>query len=173
MNILLCGMPASGKTTVGKLLADQIEREFIDLDQLISKSHAFHSGKIMTCKEIVMEEGEPYFRKLEKGQISALVDVKKAVIALGGGSLCDHDNLRVIKSLGYLIYIRIPVDVLWERIKKRGMLSYLDKHNPEQSFYEIAKSREGLYKSAADITIDAGERSEKEIVDKLYNAFLM
>src|SRR5262245_26508820 len=71
-NIILCGLPASGKSTIGKMVAEAMEREFIDTDQLIEAAYTAKTGKQATCRQICHNHGEKYFRQLEDQQIAAL-----------------------------------------------------------------------------------------------------
>ena len=146
-NIFLSGFMGSGKSTLGKKLAQVFRKEFIDLDQYIENK----SGKLIP--DIFSELGEDEFRKLEKNCLHEIIKThSKAVISLGGGTICFFDNLETIKQNGLLVYIQLPPKVLAERIKKsknqRPLLQELkpedllktieDKLSARLKFYEQA-----------------------------------
>lgn len=149
MNLLFCGLPKSGKTTIGKLVSDKLGWSFIDTDQLIETSEG------LPCREVFKQKGEVYFRTIEKHHIASLQVTTNSVIALGGGSLCDPENLKAIKSLGCLIYLKVSPQLLWARMS--GTPPYAQT---EAAFYEMAKIRESLYETAADVTIENSSLEE-------------
>lgn len=160
MNILIIGLPSCGKTTIGKRLANLLSREFIDIDQRIIEKY----GKANSCRQICLEKGEDFFRALEKQQIKELIFAKNSVISLGGGSLCDPDNRQLITKLGLLLYLKASPQVLWKRLLERGIPSFLDQKNPEEAFTLLAKEREPLYASVAQLTIETNALTEQNIV---------
>jgi len=170
VNLILCGLPMSGKTTIGNKLAEQLERPFIDSDRLIEAVYAARKGKKLSCRLIFSQEGEFFFRELEKQQIRSLVSVTKSVIAVGGGTLIDKENTRILKMIGSLIYLKNNSSVLWKRVELRDMPTYLESDNPEKAFLAIAKLRIPIYEAAANITIDAEHSNEDEVVKKIIGA---
>jgi shikimate kinase len=171
MNMILCGLPMCGKTTIGKILADQMGWNFIDTDQLIEDSYAIKMHKRRSCREIAIQEGEPFFRLLEKQSISSLKAIKKSVIAIGGGSLCDPDSLNDLKKIGCFVYLKTPTDILLERMKLRGIYSFLDPANAHRSFEEMAKRRMPLYDSVANLTIETNTLGSEEIVSTIIRTY--
>lgn len=97
MNITLCGLPMSGKSTIGMLIAEKLNRKFIDTDRLIENTYNLTKNKKYTCRQIYFLEGEKVFRRLEDHQISSLKNTKNSIIAIGGGSLLNPDNIRILK----------------------------------------------------------------------------
>lgn len=164
MNIILCGLPLSGKTTVGKRLAEKIKWPFIDTDVLIEQAYGEKTEHLFTCRKIYRNEGEQPFRELERQQIATLKDTVSTVIAVGGGSLNEQENTKILRSIGQLVYLKVAVDVLWERMKKRGIPAYLNSNYPQKSFYELADTRVHQYEKAADFTIDTRFLNEEETV---------
>ena len=154
MNIILCGLPKSGKTTLGKLLAERLNWPFIDTDRLIENRYASQTNIKSSCREIYLHEGEKFFRALEKEAILSLERIKHTVIATGGGSLCDIDNIKVLESIGILIYLKTSLEVIWDRLKNKELPSYLHTTDPKASFYTLAESRIPLYEKWATFHID-------------------
>jgi shikimate kinase len=154
----------SGKTTIGKRLAKQLNWNFIDTDQLIEEAYLKKTGRLQSCPQIYIAEGGQRFRELEKEQIALLNCSSKSVIALGGGTLCDPDNLKVLQLAGDLIYLKTPTDIIWMKLQKDGIPSYLDRNNPEKDFYAVAEKRIPLYEQAADHIIETNHLNEEGIV---------
>ncbi len=167
MNIILCGLPMSGKTTIGTLLAAKLTCPFIDTDRLIEAAYTSQKGKNYSCRQIFLQEGEPFFRSLEKQQIASLTPTKKHIIAVGGGSLANPDNVKALQSLGCIVYLKAPLDIIWNRIKQGGIPAYLDPNDPEKAFYTLAETRIPTYEASAHITIDVGNLNKDEIVTRI------
>jgi shikimate kinase len=167
MNVILCGLPMSGKTTIGQMLADQLHWDFIDTDRLIEDSYAMKTGKKKTCRQIYFEEGEAIFRALEKQHISSLKSSKSCVIAVGGGSLGDPDNIETLKKIGSLIYLKAPFELLWQRIQLHSFPAYLTGDNPKKVFHDIAKKRSPIYEQAANFAVDTSGLNKQQILDEV------
>lgn len=167
MNIILCGLPMCGKTTIGRLLSKKLNLNFLDIDQLIENEYASKKGTTLSARQIYREEGEPFFREMEKNQINSLKEVKGMVIALGGGSLTDPENLNLIRSIGDIFYLKASPDYLWKRVEQRGIPAYLNPNQPSEAFHAMANKRIPLYERVSDIIIEIENLSEEEIVDKL------
>lgn len=148
MNIFLCGFMGCGKSTVGKILAQQLGYSFADLDEFIVNSEG------RTIPEIFSQNGEEYFRDLETNAIKAFADKDGYVIALGGGAVLRKENALAAKSQGEVVYIKADFETCFERIsgdKNRPLAASSDKN----SLYERYLSREELYSQAATITVFA------------------
>lgn len=145
-NIVLIGFMGCGKSTVGRLLASEVENAFLDTDDLIEKN----AGK--TIQEIFAEKGEEYFRELEVQTVQWLItDVNNTVISTGGGMLMHCDNLD---KVGKIVYLKVPFETILSRMNrselaKRPLLS--DQKEAEKKYHE----RSAIYEERADIIIDA------------------
>lgn len=164
-NIILCGLSMSGKTTCGRILAERLKWNFIDTDSWIEESYISKTGKGFSCRQIFRSEGEEFFRSLEKERIASLKDISGHVISLGGGALCDSSNQTTVKEMGCLIYLKVISSLLWDRMKKNGIPSYLDSENPRPYFDKLVESRRKIYEEAADITIDVGQLEVEDVVN--------
>ena len=147
-NIVLIGMPASGKTTVGKLVAERLGRTFIDTDDLIVAK----AGK--SIPNIFAQEGEAAFRTLESDVIREAGALTGAVIATGGGAVLRPENVTALKQNGRVFFLdRSP-----ERLSPgTGRPLFAD---PQQAF-QLYAQREPLYRAAADVTVDANGSAEE------------
>ena len=105
-NIVLIGMPASGKSTVGKIIADRLGREFIDTDDLITERIG------MPISDFIKAEGEARFRDTESEIIKELATKTSTVIATGGGAILRHENIKNLRYNGRLFFIDRPLESL-------------------------------------------------------------
>lgn len=105
-NLVLYGMPSSGKTTLGKILSQQLDKPFVDLDEYIAEKH----GK--SPSEIIQECGEQCFRQLEKAAVDEIAASYGKVISLGGGTVLDPTNVAKLKKNGVMIYVKRDLNLL-------------------------------------------------------------
>ncbi|SHN16848.1 shikimate kinase [Cyclobacterium lianum] len=147
--IVLVGMPGSGKSTLGRTLAEKLNCPFFDLDELIEKKEGTPIAAIFP------EKGEGYFRNLESLVLEETLDQKQAfVLATGGGAPCYNDNMSLINAKAISVYLDVPLNHILDRLNQtqievRPLFSgldtseiilklknmYVDRH----SFYEKAK----------------------------------
>lgn len=158
MNVILCGLPKCGKTTFAKLLAERVVRPFIDTDDLLMKAYLLNTGKSLSCRQIYLQEGEAFFRELEKQQIASLRGVNETIIALGGGSLDLLENREILLCLGRMIYLKTPLEIIAQRI---------DNHTLPLQLFSLANARIPLYEKAAHAIIETKALGKQEIVETL------
>lgn len=164
MNIILCGPPFTGKTTLGRLVAEQLQCEFKDTDHLLEKCYAKEKNIQMSCREIYRQEGEEIFRHYESRAVASLQDSQRCVIALGGGCL-NKTNSPLIKKLGSLLYIKTSLDILQKRLHSMALPAYLEKEkNPQEAYKKIVEARSIFYEKYADRIIDADSLSQFQII---------
>jgi len=156
-SIILIGMMGSGKTTVGKILADEINFKFVDSDDLIEKQE----DKSIT--DIFLSKGEDYFRELEKNLILKFKH-KSFVFATGGGLPVFNDNFDKLINIGTIVYLKTSFKELTNnRIKNNSTRPiYTDK----KAFENILKQREHVYNKAQFI-ISTDHKSPNEIVNEI------
>ncbi len=167
--IFLCGMMGTGKSVIGKLIAEQLKLPFHDLDILIEAEAGMKIPDIFDIK------GEPYFRELEYNLLSGFAGSGPGVLALGGGSLQNQDITDLVKNTGILIFIDTPMEILVKRLgknKKRPLIKNLDRDRLKQKIENLLKERLPFYRQA-HITIQSknmtpGETAN-EIIGKLSN----
>jgi shikimate kinase len=165
MMVYLIGMPASGKTTIGKQVAKKANFTFIDLDDVISTKEE------VSIKQIFQEKGEAYFREIESKYLKEVSQTKtNTVISLGGGTPCYYDNIDVILSSGKVFYINAPDYVIVSRIMrgvtKRPLFANLNEDELRDKVFQLVKEREPFYLKAHH-QIDAKTRSKKDIVEEI------
>ncbi len=141
-NIVLIGMPSSGKTTVGKEIANKLGRKFYDTDELIEQK----SGR--TIPEIIQTMGETHFRKLESDIVSEISKETGIVIATGGGVVLKEENINALSQNGRIYFLDRPIELLTptaDRPLTSTKEALLQKH----------KERYSLYLKSADVKLDA------------------
>ncbi|MBP3381000.1 MAG: shikimate kinase [Clostridia bacterium] len=144
-NIILIGMPGCGKSTVGVLLAKRLGYRYTDVDLLIQET----AGKRLF--EILRDDGEAYFTALEN-RVGASIDATRTVIATGGSMVYGKEAMRHLRSIGKVVYLRVPLAELTKRVNNfetRGILM-----RQGQTLSDIYAERTPLYEQYADITVD-------------------
>ncbi|MCC6548343.1 shikimate kinase [Candidatus Sumerlaeota bacterium] len=159
--VTLVGLMGSGKTTVGRILAETLGYSFLDTDEQIEKN----AGKKIS--KIFEESGEAHFRQLETQFIAGLSGVTSHVIASGGGAILDPQNRHVFKNLGYVVYLKATPRELYQRIKNDTSRPLLQKAaDPKAEMARLLAERERYYKEA-DIIVDTEDLSAEEVQDVL------
>ena len=160
MMIALTGFMGSGKTTVGKVLADFLGCPFMDLDDLVVKK----AGK--SIPDIFAQDGEPAFRELE-AQILRKTVAKyaesTAVLALGGGAVLAPASAALLHEKTVCIYLRATLDTLLERLAGETAGRPL----ADDSLADRLASREPIYEKTAHVTIDTDGLSPDEVADEI------
>ncbi len=147
-NIVLIGMPASGKTTVGKILAEKLSRRLIDTDELIVKK----SG--MSIPEIFEMHGESTFRDIESEVIKSISSETSAIISTGGGAILRKENVDVLRENGRIYFIDRPLSTLLPTSDRPTASSRIAIEKRYNERYDI-------YKSAADVKVSADCTAEE------------
>ncbi len=165
MNIVLIGFRGTGKSTVGKLLANRLERDFIDSDKYIEDS----TGK--TIKRIFEEEGEEGFRKIETDVITKLSRMDNKIISAGGGVILKEDNVKNLKSNGFLVLLEATPKIIHNRIiqdeKTTQQRPSLTDKTPLDEIKHLLEQRKVPYKNAADYTINTSYVACEDIVNEI------
>ena len=161
-NIVLVGMPASGKSTIGALLSKQLPNyTLIDTDSLIEKTTG------MKISEIFEKHSEDYFRKLEYDTIKLVCSNGKCkILSIGGGAFENPDSRGTLLRFGKVFYLKSDLDVLYYRVSKDSTRPLLNNENPRQVLENLLKKREQNFLKA-HFTIDTSVLSEEEIVEKI------
>jgi shikimate kinase len=159
--IFLIGFMASGKTTIGRLLAERLDWAFVDLDKVIEDEAA------KTVADIFAAEGEAGFRKRETDALKQVAARRKTVIATGGGAPCREENLGVMLAAGRVLWLTVSADEAVERAGKASGRPLLDgAADPVAAARKLLDVRRPFYKRA-HANVDTTGRSPKQIVDEL------
>ena len=160
-NIFLIGPMGSGKTTIGKKLANKVSKKFYDSDDEIKKNTG---ADIPLIFEI---EGDSGFRVREKKVISELVLLDNIVLSTGGGAILDNENRSMLVENGFIIYLKSSAERIYKRTsgdKSRPLLQVSDRLG---RIKEILAERESIYKSLADEIIEIDTIGINEIIKKI------
>jgi shikimate kinase len=165
MLIFLIGLPGSGKTTLGKQLAKQINFIFSDLDETIEQT--YHA----TIEEIFTTEGESVFRTYESNCLKAYDTKFPTVVSTGGGAPCFHDNMKWMNENGISVFLNPPLTELVNRLEAsdnshRPMLKGKDKNELLLFLQHKASERLPFY-SQSKIILDKKNPSVDDLVEQL------
>jgi shikimate kinase / 3-dehydroquinate synthase len=160
-NIILIGMMGSGKTTVGRLLARQLGKTFIDSDEEIQK----RTG--VTIPHIFDVEGEAGFRQREAGVVQDLLKCNDIVLATGGGAILDKNNRVAMRGNGTVVYLKSGVHDLWQRTRHDRNRPLLQIADPRAKLQELFVQRNPLYTETADIVMHTGRQNVQLLISSL------
>jgi shikimate dehydrogenase len=162
-NIALVGFMGSGKTTVGRLLAEKWGSEFVDTDEVIGKNHR------MTVSEIFKLNGEGFFRAEEKSVVKTLLPhVKRTVISLGGGAILDEDNQRLIKQNCHSVWLWTSPSTALKRIASFSR-PLLRGHDAKKRAEALLESRLPFYAKVSDLVLSTESANGVEIARRILN----
>ena len=154
----------SGKSTLGKKLAHNLELEFIDLDSYI----VTEEGR--TILQIFEEDGEDYFRKLERVYLHRIIDNDNIVISTGGGTPCYFDNMEQMNDYGKTVYINMHPKALIPRLKSssqlRPLLNGLEGVELLDYIYKTLRERE-IYYNKSQFVVPGYNLNSKKLVEAL------
>lgn len=163
-HIILIGFKASGKSAIGRELARSTGRQFVDLDELIQSNFAGATGEHLTCRQIMLKDGQAAFRELEHLALEqALSAPAQTIVALGGGTPMLEKNRPLILA-HTAIEITAPKSVTYERIMVNGRPAFFspDEH-PLKSFNRLWDERAPVYESLSKIKVDNSGTIEQAV----------
>lgn len=158
--IVLIGMMGSGKTTIGKLLGEKLTLRSIDIDVVIE-----HNEK-RTVSEIFQNEGEKYFRNIERETIKKNFTNKDLIISLGGGAFEDQLTQELLLKNSTVIYLKTSPNVILERIKNNTNRPLLKNQMTVEKIQSIILQRQKNYE-LANITILTDNKNTDKIVEEI------
>ena len=160
-NIFLVGPMGAGKTTIGKVLADQLKLEFVDSDREIEASTGADIPWIFDV------EGEAGFRQRESKMIMDLTARQGIVLATGGGSVLAPENRKCLRASGFVVYLRASLSQQLERTSRDKNRPLLQTPDPAARIAELMKIRDPLYREVADIVVDTNRRSPRMVCQEI------
>lgn len=164
-NLVLTGFMGTGKTSLGKLLAEKLGRCFVDLDQKIEKDTGLSVPKIFELY------GEKYFRELEKKAVKEVSKRRNLVIATGGGTVKDEENIRMLKSSGMIICLTTEPEEIFRRTERRGERPVLDSDEDRLATIKKLLAERQKFYAQADYTVDTTEWSPLQIMNDICKHF--
>jgi shikimate kinase len=161
--VALVGMMGAGKSSVGRRLATRLGVTFKDADSEIEMAAG------CSVSEIFERYGEPAFRDGERKVIARLLGEPPLVLATGGGAFMDPQTRSQLKESTVTVWIKAPVDVLMNRVSRRGDRPLLRTANPRDALERLLKERAPVY-AEADITIESDDGPHATAVDLILGA---
>jgi shikimate kinase len=164
VNLALIGFMGTGKSSVGRLVAEQLHFDYLDTDELIQT----RAGRTIT--DIFDGEGETAFRKLEQQLVSELAARKRTVISTGGGLPTNPVNLASLKTHALVVCLWASPGKIWERVRNQTHRPLLRSPNPQAKIHELLAAREPFYRQA-DVLVNTDLRSAREVAQQVVHQF--
>jgi len=153
-----------GKSSVGRLVAEQLRFEFVDTDDLIEQ----RTGR--TVAEIFGSQGEPAFRALERDMAQELALRSGLVIATGGGFICAPENLASLREHALIVCLWASASAIWERVKNQTHRPLLQAPDPKMRIAELLLERGPAYRQAG-VLLNSEFRTPREVAQQVIHHF--
>jgi shikimate kinase len=167
-NIILTGYRATGKSAVGRLLAQRLGRTFLDTDRLIEERQG------CTIKELVAAHGWPYFREVENKLLDELAGGTGLVIATGGGAILHRQAWAALRASGLVVWLTADRETICRRLEADGVTEVqrpsLTGQGIDKEVAGVLAEREPLYREGSDLAIDTACRSPEEVAREIEGA---
>jgi shikimate kinase len=160
-NVFLIGLMAVGKTTVGRLLADELGMPFFDTDRVVEEKAGADIAWIFDV------EGEAGFREREMQVVDELTGRAGVVLATGGGVVLRSENRRHLAARGVVVFLHSPIEKLVERTRRDKRRPLLQQGDSRATFERLAHEREPLYAEIADYRFCADRHSAKALAKEI------
>ena len=157
--LVFVGAPGSGKTTIGKQVAEKLGVEFIDVDNEIEMDEK------TTISDIFVKKGEAYFRQLERTKISELLNSFNGVLSLGGGSVLDETTRQAL-AIAPVVWLKVSSGDASSRVGL-GLSRPVLMGNVRSTLVKLLEERTPLYEEVADWEIDTSKKSIEEVVQEV------
>ncbi len=165
MKIVLIGFRATGKTSVGKILAQKLGLPFLDLDEYLAQKEG------QSIAEMVSQKGWPYFRTQEKKALLELARLKEGVFALGGGAVMHEDEMELLKETACVVWLKAPPQLIAKRLAGDDKTAFqrpsLTGRDVLDEIETVLSKREPLYHRFADLELETAQRGPEEIAEKI------
>ncbi len=162
--IYLVGPMGAGKSTIGRLLANDLGLSFTDTDQEIE---ARCGAEIAWIFDV---EGEEGFRKRETDVLHDLSQQSAQIIATGGGTVMHVENRKIISATGFVVFLDAAVDTLVRRMEKDKSRPLLQKPNRDEVIRDLYAEREPVYRELADVVVSTSRGNPRQVVNKIVDA---
>ena len=163
-NLALSGVMGTGKSSVGRLVAEALHFTFLDTDEVITS----RAGK--SVAEIFAQEGEAAFRQRERLLVEELAKRDKTVIATGGGLPVNPENFASLKSHALIVCLWASPEKIWERVRHQSHRPLLQDPDPQAKIKSLLEARKPVYQQA-DILMNTEVRSCREVAAQVIHQF--
>jgi len=161
--IILIGFMGCGKTSIGKRLAEALDIEFLDTDELIEEQQK------KTISSIFAEEGEAAFRAMETECLKNLLSRKEDcfVLSVGGGLPIREENRKLLSQIGHVVYLKVSPETVYKRLRNDKTRPLLQGTNPRGRIFDLMSARKGFYESAAVSIVDVDNKEFYDIIGEI------
>lgn len=156
-HVILIGLPGSGKTTIGRLVAEKLQATLVDIDSVLTRKE----GKPIAM--IFAEKGEPVFREMERKEVETALANPPAVIVPGGGWAAQPGALEAAKPAAYVVYLKTRPGTAAARAAPSGTRPMLMGEDPEAQMRVLLKEREPFY-TRADDKVETDKKTPEQVV---------
>jgi len=163
-NLVLLGMMAVGKTTLGKIVAKKEGLEFIDVDSVIEKKN------LMTISEVFKKKGEEFFRTQEEKETLKILNKKNCIISLGGGAFLNKKIRESVLKNSISIWLDVDLKTISKRVKWSKKRPLVEKRNVQKKIEKLYFEREGIYQ-LANHKIACDKHQKDQIVEKIIDIY--
>jgi len=168
-HLFLVGLRGTGKSTVGRLLAEKRDMPFVDTDERLEQLAG------CSIAEIFAAEGEPGFRKRESDLLTSLITLPASVIASGGGIVISAENRELLKSNGYCVWLTASPEIIFQRLESDPITAArrpsLTTYGGLDEIRQLQEVREPLYREIANLQIATDDKSPAEVVFAILSAW--
>ena len=160
-NIVLIGFMGSGKSTVGRMLARRLRFRFLDSDKLVEERAQ------MKIPEIFANHGEADFRKRETEALATLGEIRRHILATGGGIITVPENVPLLRSLGMVVLLKADPNEIYRRVSRNSGRPLLQVEDPRKRVLDLMAVRQPLYESAAHFQVDSTRLRHEDVTAKI------
>lgn len=155
-----------GKSSVGRLVAEQLQFDFVDTDDLI------HERTGRAIADIFAQEGEAAFRVHEHSVVEALRARERLVIATGGGLICQPENLASLRAHALIVCLWASPQTIWERVRRQTHRPLLQTADPQARIAELLAARSAAYRQAG-VLVGSDYRTPREVAQQVAHHFIL
>ena len=160
-HLLLVGFMGAGKSTVARIVAERLGMPCIDLDRMVEDSDGRDIARIFA------EDGELAFRQRETAALASLTGRPDSVVACGGGVVTRDENRALLKSLGFVVYLRVTAEEMLARVGEDPHRPLLAGGGGVLAATMLLDARESLYSAVADAVVDTVDCSPETVADEI------
>ncbi|HBM15313.1 MAG TPA: hypothetical protein DD381_03060 [Lentisphaeria bacterium] len=172
MKLVITGPKCSGKSILGKGLADLFSIPFHETDLMIEDLYIAKYGSSLSCRAICSQYGEDFFRTLEKEVIANIGKLNNCIISTGGSTMLNKDSRMILRENSFLILITVSLEILFKRLSAKEIPGYLNNKAALDMYAARACLVTETVKPFADILVDSSDLSYEETINGIVQELL-